>query len=943
MSKRRHELMPHPSWHDTRFFRLFDLIELTGKPDYCISYPWSMPFVEMVKQVEHEIVKKGGGAHGGASGVPASLDSIYVWLDVVALNQHTQFNAQADLSLVKSLVKVCFQGIVLVVDSSLIAPSRTWCLFEVWLFVYYEGINKLRVCMPLEIDLDFVAGYEEKVQSLDLTKTESSKPDDKTKILSEIRGSSGVKIMQRSLQEALIVAVRSGLRWGSREGDKIYSLGLFAALLLRCSEYHRLQRLLYSIPDIQDDEAMLKEVEDVFLCYVDGPDDELDESQFCKVLEKSGFEANEVHVIYGEVNSDNGPGVGLDEFKRWWVASKRLEGGRRPPLFLTAESLADNLQRLIATLEREGHNDLVTSIELHMASEDFKRGVRKGHPLPAAELNGDSRAIADQVAWALHNHDYRRAILVLMDVIRWNLDSVDIPPNQLPRPDRDSLSGEAFFLALSLYLEQFALLLKYEQKQSQHSSYFMKFASEMKTPTTLRYLVDSHTDLVQGLSTVKLQFEKFGIVRDMISLKYGPKQPVNHTLIVEAEKSLAMWMAGNRRDAKQSQAMVNNLANDYLSSYNPDKASETSVITMGRGGEVKGLERKKRLSVLLPDGEMPSVLTRLGPEAAAYEAARRAAEATETAEEASGDYHGSGSNVQEDAGRVKKGRERARRSSTTATTSLDSEVALMMQMAGGGSFTGGAFGNIQNRLQRLQPSPSPSPLEQFSAQQSSGGDQESLFAEATGLSSGRSVSALSFSSPSAFNPNSLRSPSFASPPSYLGSSPNRSASALNLAQPKSGKARRASNLVSSLPLEAFEVKSDSEESSSLRSVPGLAASLLASAGFGHDSSTSNSPPASASNKPVNRLMPIERSSRLSQGTSSPLGSPSSPMTSPSPLSKSSTNRRGSIDYLPQLPNPSSLLSSSSLSPVKGSTSNGQGRRESGGAQLPNILARKSII
>lgn len=448
---------------------------------------------------------------------------IYVWIDIVALNQH--HSLVADLSLVKCLVRSCSLGALCVIDVQLSALNRTWVLFEVWSFVYHAGICKLRVALPVKLDLNFLASYEERVQSIDLNKTESGKTEDKTRILSEIRGSSGLKIMQRSLQEALISSVRSGLRWGGGDDGNLLNLGLFASLLLRNLEYHRLQRLLHAMPSIQDDEAMLKEVEDVFLVYVDGPDDELDEAAFCKVLLKSGFESNEVHSIYCQVNSDNGPGVGLEEFKKWWITSKRQEGTRRPPLSLTCESLVDNLGRLSAALEQEGHNDLVGFIRQHVASEVFKLKVKKGHDLPPAVLKGESvnpGAIADQVAWALHNKDYRRAILILNDVVMWNLN-VDVPPSQLPRTDL-AIGGEAFFMALSLYLEQFGLLLQYEKRQEQHSSYFLRFSREIQTPSTLRYLVESLSPEVQGLSTVKLQFEKFGIVRDMISLKYGSKQ-----------------------------------------------------------------------------------------------------------------------------------------------------------------------------------------------------------------------------------------------------------------------------------------------------------------------------------------------------------------------------------------------------------------------------------
>jgi hypothetical protein len=506
----------------TTSLRLFDLIDpavnQTGMPHYFISYPWAMPFTVMVKQVEHELKR---ASINDQWTTPVHPDHIFLWLDIIATTQHTVFNSQADISLVKSLIKSCSGGLALVVDASLTTLNRSWCMFEAWSFVYLDGISKLRVCMPLDLEVSLLARYEEHVYAIDLNKTDSTKPDDKTRILSEIRSSSGLKMMQRSLQEALVVAVRSALRWSSSEDKNMESLGLYAGLLLKGGEYHRLQRLLHETPSIRDDGEMLKEVQDVFLLYVDGPEDELDKEQFCKVLLKSGFTSDEAHRIYHEVNTDDGPGVGLEEFREWWMTSKRQEDTRRrPPLSLSAQSLLANLENLTTTLERVELHDLADSIKECMSSEHFKSSIKPNKDLPAAVLKGDSRAVADKAAWTLHNRDYRKTVLILIDVIRWNLDAIDFPPHQLPRPDKeDNLSAESLFSALRVYLEQFSLLLRWEGKgkQEQHAEYFMRFSQELKNESTVRLLIEAHEAL--GLSAAKLDFEKVSVVREMISLK----------------------------------------------------------------------------------------------------------------------------------------------------------------------------------------------------------------------------------------------------------------------------------------------------------------------------------------------------------------------------------------------------------------------------------------
>jgi hypothetical protein len=402
-------------------------------------------------------------------------------------------------------------------------------------------------------------------------------------------------------------------------------------------------------------------------------------------------------------------------------------------------------------------------------------------------------------------------------------------------------------------------------------------------------------------------------------------------------------MAGNRRDAKQSQGMVRDLANDYLSSYNPNKASEVAVVSIPGRGVIKGLDKKKRLSVCVPDDEIPSVLTKLGPEAAAYEAARRAAEASSKAKDDPEGGDGKvGSNAHGDAEKTRKAK--SRRSSTTSLMDLH-DVASMELISQGGAFSG-----IQTRLQRLTPSPSPNPLEPYVPQQQS---DEDYFGTTTGVVNGRSSSAMSFSSPSAVN-SSQQTPSFLSPPS-------RSQSSMSFVAP-TGKARRASTM---LPSEGLALGSIQEGGKGgcgeegLVSMPGLAASLLASAGFGSgpSSSASLSPPTSTTKSVsrFNRRQSIDTPADLYKAGGTP--SASSPL-SPTRLrdkgnskeyalegERSSYDQKAqSANVLPRLPNYLySKAEDKGQAPNVTSPSRMGQREPSGSAQLPNILARRSVI
>ena len=53
-----------------------------------------------------------GNQQGESSAPPGSTsqDSLFLWLDVVALDQHPCLNSQADISMVRSLAKACSEG-----------------------------------------------------------------------------------------------------------------------------------------------------------------------------------------------------------------------------------------------------------------------------------------------------------------------------------------------------------------------------------------------------------------------------------------------------------------------------------------------------------------------------------------------------------------------------------------------------------------------------------------------------------------------------------------------------------------------------------------------------------------------------------------------------------------------------------------------------------------
>jgi hypothetical protein len=68
-------------------------------------------------------------------------------------------------------------------------------------------------------------------KGLDLGRSKSARPDDKARILSEVKHASGLKRMQEAVSEGLLRAVRGWLRWSGG----LTEAALYVLLLIKVS------------------------------------------------------------------------------------------------------------------------------------------------------------------------------------------------------------------------------------------------------------------------------------------------------------------------------------------------------------------------------------------------------------------------------------------------------------------------------------------------------------------------------------------------------------------------------------------------------------------------------------------------------------------------------------------------------------------------------------
>ena len=83
------------------------------------------------------------------------------------------------------------------------------------------------------------------------------------------------------------------------------------------------------------------------------------------VLKDVGFEEDEAHKVFAQVNGDGQGGVSLEEFEEWMMKNQREQSVRmKPPVKMTYVALGENLEKLIVVLKREkldSHVDFFTS------------------------------------------------------------------------------------------------------------------------------------------------------------------------------------------------------------------------------------------------------------------------------------------------------------------------------------------------------------------------------------------------------------------------------------------------------------------------------------------------------------------------------------------------------------------------------------------------------
>ncbi|GAX72581.1 hypothetical protein CEUSTIGMA_g37.t1 [Chlamydomonas eustigma] len=156
--------------------RLADVKELVdpsdlGLPMYFVSHAWNGAWTKLVDTVENYLM--------------SASDTTCVWIDCVAINQHSDTNKaqnQADVAAFENVLKVCTGGTIVVIDMPRCNPAtRSWCMYEWDHTLHYHGPDGLHM---QGLESEHLAQI---VEQIDVEMSQCWMPSDREMILQNIR------------------------------------------------------------------------------------------------------------------------------------------------------------------------------------------------------------------------------------------------------------------------------------------------------------------------------------------------------------------------------------------------------------------------------------------------------------------------------------------------------------------------------------------------------------------------------------------------------------------------------------------------------------------------------------------------------------------------------------------------------------------------------------
>ncbi len=168
---------------------------LSGAPETFVSHSWNGKFRDLMY-----IPKSLGGQQG-------TISNHCYWIDLFAVNQH---KARPELERIEHAIERC-KRTALVLDEAAMAPTRIWCVFELWVTITANHPIDLVFASPngawtVLYALCILAG---RCSNLDVRNAEATNAADKVEILARIESSGvGCDVVNATVRDALCHAAR---------------------------------------------------------------------------------------------------------------------------------------------------------------------------------------------------------------------------------------------------------------------------------------------------------------------------------------------------------------------------------------------------------------------------------------------------------------------------------------------------------------------------------------------------------------------------------------------------------------------------------------------------------------------------------------------------------------------------------------------------------------
>ena len=424
------------------------------------------------------------------------------------------------------------QGAAIVVDKRFptLILSRTWTLWEMFCSIYAPAsgetkeergpmeATRLRICLPDENTAAALLEFESACSKIDLNVSESSRPEDKTKIVSLVKASCGVAKMIFKVSSSLLLSTHCSLRWT----NGITGVALYTLLLLHSGNLGLAQSMLHQEPGVVSDDKLQDEMLAVLKTYAANSDEnELTRRDFVQALVYiAGFETFEAEAIFDEISIGSQEISRIKDVPEWWRKHSEVVKLSRPPES-TSESLLANVAGLQQLLVRSKLDGLAKMLNTYIEPLRLT-SLAPGKTLPPIKLAGDWAKAAEELTWLIHNHDFVGCAPLVFRFLMLHASALKVNPFALDPPQPSDDAVVVVGKLLPTFLDLFVALIRNQTGHSRHYSRMLANLSKKLRKSDrdqLEKMMQVRAGPPAGPNAKHLEYERHKVIKEMIELK----------------------------------------------------------------------------------------------------------------------------------------------------------------------------------------------------------------------------------------------------------------------------------------------------------------------------------------------------------------------------------------------------------------------------------------